>query len=424
MWSEESRAVFALNLDRLLSMRRLSRKEASDAIGIPYKWLRRAVTHGVSRRDSRSIDALGALARFFGLPAIDDLWRPDLIQMRLVSGDISAAARRQACLEKFAALLDAGQHDYLCDLAAALFEKAGLTPNRDTSTEALRKPVTDLPLVKWVGNKRRQAAQIVERFPPRIKTYHEPFLGGGSVLLRLLSSDISVERFECGDSYAPLVALWQLIKDDSALLSATYDTRWRSLRSRGAPYFFEVRDSFNERHDPCDLFFLLRTCKNGFFRFNRKVVFNCSFRIGRFGTNVTRPDKVADLLTYLSGKLRERDVRFRTADYRTLVTSPGDVMYLDPPYPSVRRQIYAGEFDLGRFFRWLGEQRTAYLLSLDSFEGEDRSVKVPDHLYDERLEIPREIKLSHRLKGVQAAPVTDNLYIRAESPGGKSRHLP
>jgi len=36
----------------------------------------------------------------------------------------------------------------------------------------------------------------------------------GSVLYELLGSDIEVGRFECSDSCEPLIALWQVVKDD------------------------------------------------------------------------------------------------------------------------------------------------------------------------------------------------------------------
>ena len=71
-----------------------------------------------------------------------------------------------------------------------------------------------ISLIKWTGNKRLQAAHILAYFPAEIATYYEPFLGGGSVLGRLLDSDIRVGRYECSDSFAPLIALWNLVKDE------------------------------------------------------------------------------------------------------------------------------------------------------------------------------------------------------------------
>jgi len=43
------------------------------------------------------------------------------------------------------------------------------------------------PFLKWVGGKSQHIHQIINSFPDNMENYHEIFLGGGSVLLAVLS---------------------------------------------------------------------------------------------------------------------------------------------------------------------------------------------------------------------------------------------
>jgi len=132
------------NLDRLLALKGLGRKEAAEAIGVPYKWLRRAVSQGLGRPDQRNAPHLQRVTTFFGLRRIDDLWRPSLVELRLApdrgnqESNGTCHTRRSATLDKLDDLLATGQHDYLYDLIDDLHRKAiPETPQEDETDEDL-----------------------------------------------------------------------------------------------------------------------------------------------------------------------------------------------------------------------------------------------------------------------------------------------
>jgi DNA adenine methylase len=50
-----------------------------------------------------------------------------------------------------------------------------------------------MPLLKWVGGKSQIMSDVLARFPADIQNYHEPFVGGGSVLLAMLDAGIEVK---------------------------------------------------------------------------------------------------------------------------------------------------------------------------------------------------------------------------------------
>ena len=265
-----------------------------------------------------------------------------------------------------------------------------------------------ISLIKWTGSKRLQADRIVARFPAEIATYHEPFLGGGSVLGRLLDSDIRVGRYECSDSYAPLIALWHLVRDDTERLIGGYARLWEAAKAGGERHYLEVRRSFNRDYCPVEFFFLLRTCRVGHVRINSNGRFTSAFERLRSGTD---PDLLRPVVEGWHRKLVAADVRFAVRDYREVVSGPGDLMYLDPPYRTTAS--YYGRIVYGELFGWLGSQRGSYLLSLDRpDEDEDRTLAVPADLYDEHVRIEAGDNRLHRLTGRVRRPLTDSLYIR------------
>lgn len=413
--------TFARNLDHLLRLQDLSRIAAAETAQVPYKWLRRAVTQGISASSVKNTHHIEKLVAFFELSSMEDLWREDLIQLQVSEDSLLAAspfenARRQLCVKKVKSLLSSEHAEDAYRLVGRLFDKSELSLSDSPQTVA-PIPSTWKSIIKWSGSKKRQAAQIVTHFPRKIVTYHEPFLGGGSVLLELLTSDIEVGRFQCSDNYSPLINLWNLVKYEPQRVATEYKRLRAKLSSTGSEFYYQVRTSFNQNHDPCELFFLLQTTKNGFFRFNRKGEFMGGFRKGDFGTQGATPGNVTVILATWSEKLVTRNVTFEVRDYLTVSPKLGDVLYLDPPYPNANRPIYPSQIDFDQFFAWLGRQKSTYLLSLDGFrDTEDRLTAVPPHLFDEHLQIENPNPFN-AVNGKSGRSVTESLYLhKANAP--------
>ena len=288
-------------------------------------------------------------------------------------------------------------------------------PGTDDTTSTNLKHV----LIKWTGSKRRQAKQIVAKFPRKIATYYEPFLGGGSVLYELLGTDIEVGRIECSDACEPLIALWQVVQDDPNGLVEEYIKNWRLLQVSGAAYYREARQAFNESHDPHLFFFLLRTCRNGLVRFNRDGEFNSGFHGARPGMD---PETVRLIVEDWGRRLSSKDVRFSVRDYRQVTTQEGDLLYLDPPYDAREGYYYSGKFDFGELFGWLRKQQGDHLLSLNGFLGDDdRRLEVPADLYDRHRLLDNGNNPFDRLDGRLPRLVTESLYIKRRGASPKAK---
>lgn len=349
----ERAEVLRENVRWLLDSEWLSQREAAEEIGVRYKWVRRLCHHGLVWPDKRTAASLDQLAGFFGV-ANEDLWKPTLRdQPRIPSHHV---------------------------------------------------------LIKWMGSKRKQAEEIIARFPRQIDTYHEPFVGSGAVLFRLMSSDIKVERFRCSDLCKPLIDLWNTVIREPRLLATRYEEMWHGLKDRGKPYYDEVRERFNETGDPCDLFFLLRTCRIGLVRFNQRGHFMVSYHLGEDGLP---PQPAKRLINEWHQRLRSHDVQFAVRDYGTVRSKPGDFLYLDPPYRVGRCSLYMGRFDHARLFEWMGKQRAGYALSLSGFIGDvDHRMDVPRHLFDEEFLIDNGTSALHQLNRMAAPKLRDALYLR------------
>lgn len=275
--------------------------------------------------------------------------------------------------------------------------------------------MTFQPVIKWSGSKRSQADRILEFFPRKIKTYYEPFVGGGSVMKKLLSSDIEVESYVCSDLNSDLIDLWNLIKENPVAIADSYEKMWNELNvdedmNRKKEYYYKVRKRFNEDKDPIDFMFIMRTAVNGMPRYNLKGEFNTSFHVTRDGIN---PKTLRGILLKWSKELNDKNVEFICQDYRNVKPTKGDFIYLDPPYVNTKGMYYGGLNceDLWEWLRFVGGD---YALSFNGVSGDvDNTYEVPKDIYDRHEYLLSGNSSFKRTVGISSDSVVyESLYLK------------
>lgn len=229
------------------------------------------------------------------------------------------------------------------------------------------------PLLKWVGGKTQILDKIIAEFPTEFDDYHEPFLGGGSVLLALLSRIKTGTIKVNGNIYAydvnePLIHVYKNIQQNHDEL---YDeiqrliTEFHSCSSDGTinrkpttieeakltkeNYYYWIRSEYN-RLTPAE-----KTTPKGsaMFLFLNKTCFRGVFRVGPNGFNVpyghyNNPeivnrehlDEIHELI---------QNVTFECCDFDDVFdrVKENAFVYLDPPYAPETDTSFVGYTENG-----------------------------------------------------------------------------
>ena len=223
-------------------------------------------------------------------------------------------------------------------------------------------------LMKWSGSKDSQAKNIISYFPKKINCYYESFLGGGSVFLELLESDIEVGYYYLSDINKELIGVYQLIMDEPDLLINTYNKHYiefnRGNIQHRKDYFNQVRADFNENKNSEDFYWLQRTCTNGAPRFNLKGEYNQSCHFTRPGSST---DKIIDIINKYNKLFNSKNIKFSHQSYESINPNENDLIYMDPPYASIEGKtgMYNGRFNNTNFIKWLNLLNSKWILSYD-----------------------------------------------------------
>jgi len=228
------------------------------------------------------------------------------------------------------------------------------------------------PILKWVGGKTQILDKLIVEFPTEINNYREIFLGGGSVLLALLSyvkHDIIKIH---GNIYAydlnePLIYIYKNIQSNHTELYNEIQKLIVEFNSCGdgeinrtpknideakiakENYYYWIRSEYNK------LSFTDKKTLNGsaMFIFLNKTCFRGVFRIGPKGFNVpyghyNNPEIMNQEHLNEIHKLIQ-NVMFECCDFNTSLNSvePNDYVYLDPPYAPETNTSFVGYTENG-----------------------------------------------------------------------------
>ena len=237
-------------------------------------------------------------------------------------------------------------------------------------------------LLKWVGNKQKQADTIIRYFPAAFDRYFEPFLGSGGVL-----GVLAPKRAIASDTFRPLAEIWQVLKSDKELLKQHYAERYALIGKFGKKAAYEqVLSSYNARPNGADLVFLCRACYGGVVRFRK----NDGYMSTPVGVHdPVPPESFSKRVDVWSA--RTTGTEFLHSDFADAMAlaKGGDLVYCDPPYGDSQSILYGAQaFSLERLFEAIDgcKQRGAKVaLSIDGTKFSGRKlcdVPLPHGLFE------------------------------------------
>lgn len=243
-------------------------------------------------------------------------------------------------------------------------------------------------LLKWIGNKQRFASTIVSQMPDEFNNYYEPFMGSGAVMVELLNSDKKFNHAYGSDILPFLIEVFELIKENPEKLTEYYDREISSYYDDPVGKYIQIRDRFNEKHNPYDFLLLSRTCYSGVIRFRKADGYMST---PRGPHKPIAPEKFKERAMLWNTLLQ--NASFRCESYIEAMdrAQAGDVIYCDPPYTHSQSIIYgAQEFDVNVLFKKIKECKDRGVKVILSINGmrdsrkKDISVTPPEGIFERK----------------------------------------
>lgn len=250
------------------------------------------------------------------------------------------------------------------------------------------------PFIKWVGGKTQILNDTLSLFPTTIENYHEPFVGGGSVLLNVLSKNIVHDKIYASDTNYSLIQLYKHVQNNFEELYIELKKIYKNYENNieekeKEKYYYSMRQLFNT----CDknsiehsalFMFLNKTCFRGLYREGPNG-FNVPY--GHYKkVNIIDKDELEKISELI------KNVNFECLDFRESLKKVGsqDFVYLDPPYAPETKNSFVGYTkggfkleDHNELFKTIKENIPIFVMSNsnvelvnESFQGYDKKVII------------------------------------------------
>jgi DNA adenine methylase len=192
------------------------------------------------------------------------------------------------------------------------------------------------PALRWAGSKRSLLPQLAQRAKLAKGRYVEPFAGSACLFFAL-----GPRPAVLGDLNQELIETYRCLREHPRLVSRAMHG-W----STDVDTYYQVRSARQSELGSIEraarFLYLNRLCFNGVFRTNRHGQFNVPY-----GAKTGALPSEAHLYR-CSFALRSADLRYGDFDATIADVSPGDFVYLDPPYTQGAKTSY-GVYGYGSF---------------------------------------------------------------------------
>lgn len=162
--------------------------------------------------------------------------------------------------------------------------------------------------------------------------WYEPFMGSGVV-----GFNIAPVHAVFSDTNPYIIDFYNKIKEGTITNSVVrlfLENEGKKLEVGDSEYYYEVRDRFNEKHDPLDFLFLNRSCFNGMIRFNKDYKFNVPYghKPKRFAKAYIT--KIVNQVAHIEELLKTHNWEFLCQSFEDTIcmATNADFIYCDPPY--------------------------------------------------------------------------------------------